>query len=286
MPVIYVPHGGGPWPWTETNGVASDREKRALIDYLTGLVRTLPRRPKAMVVVSAHWEEPVPTVTTSPTPPLYYDYGGFPPEMYEIPWPAPGQPDLAAHVRALLGGAGLPSAGDAERGFDHGTFVPLKLAVPDADIPTVQLSLQDGLDPARHLAIGHALVPLRSEDVLLVGSGMSFHNVKCIEGRIPRCQKTARSEAFDVWLQHAVLDEPAARDRRLVRWTDAPTARVAHPREEHLLPLMVVAGAAGEDTAEIAFHDTFGGVYVSAFRFGEREERATPGWGGPDWITD
>ena len=138
-----------------------------------------------MVVVSAHWEEPVSTVMTSPRPPLLYDYGGFPPETYRIAWPAPGAPQLAARVRALLEGAGFPTAEDAERGFDHGTFVPLKLAFPEADVPAIQLSLVEGLDPERHLALGRALAPLRDEDVLLVGSGMSYHNMRDLLGRAP-----------------------------------------------------------------------------------------------------
>jgi aromatic ring-opening dioxygenase catalytic subunit (LigB family) len=268
MPAIYLPHGGGPWPWMEGRSPVTDAEKEALSAYLGGLVERLPRRPRAVVVVSAHWEEPVPTVMTSTQPPIYYDYWGFPPDMYAIPWPAPGDPQLAARVCELLDKAGLPSAGNPERGYDHGTFVPLKLALPDADIPTVQLSLEEGLDPARHIAIGRALEPLRDEDVLLVGSGMSFHNLKCFNRRIPRDARAAKSETFDAWLQRVVADEAGIRNRHLIRWAEAPTARTAHPREEHLVPLMVMAGAAGRDAGRIAFHDTFAGFYVSAVHFG------------------
>lgn len=141
MPTIYLPHGGGPWPWMDLSFLITDHEKRALSDYLTALVAELLRRPRAMVVISAHWEAPVPTVMTNPRPPMYYDYSGFPPEMYAITWPAPGEPRLAARVRALLEAAGFQTAEDPTRGFDHGTFVPLKLTFPDADIPTIQLSL-------------------------------------------------------------------------------------------------------------------------------------------------
>jgi len=268
MPSIYLPHGGGPWPWMDMGALVTALEKRSLAEYLGGLVAQLPRRPRAMVVVSAHWEAPVPTVMTSPRPPMLYDYYGFPPETYQITWPAPGEPQLAARVRALLEGAGFATAEDPARGFDHGTFVPLKLSFPDADMPTVQLSLEAGLDPARHLAIGRALAPLRDEDVLLVGSGMSFHDLRAFFGPLPREARAARSEPFDTWLGQAVAAAPAARDGELARWDAAPAARIAHPREEHLLPLMVMAGAAGEDRGRIAFHDTFAGFHIAAAHFG------------------
>ncbi len=264
MPVVFLPHGGGPWPFVDLGGFVTKHECDALAGYLRGLVARLPRRPEAMVVVSAHWEAPVPTVMTSPRPPILYDYYGFPPESYAIPWPAPGDPRLAARVRALLADAGIRTAEDAERGFDHGTFIPLKLTFPDADVPTIQLSLERGLDPARHLAIGRALAPLRDEGVLLVGSGMSFHNMR--EFRRPAGR--AISEAFDAWLQRVAVADRAPRDDELVRWSAAPAARQAHPREEHLLPLMVVAGAAGDDRGEVPYSDTFGGARISAVHFG------------------
>jgi aromatic ring-opening dioxygenase catalytic subunit (LigB family) len=201
---------------------------------------------------------------TSPRPPILYDYYGFPPESYAITWPAPGSPPLAARVRALLDLAGLPSAEDGERGFDHGTFIPLKLTFPDADVPTIQLSLEEGLDPARHLAIGRALAPLRDEGVLLVGSGMSYHNMRGFRHREGR----ADAEAFDAWLQRAAISEAVERDAALTRWSAAPAARRAHPREEHLLPLMVMAGAAGADRGRVTFTGTFGGARISAVEFG------------------
>jgi aromatic ring-opening dioxygenase catalytic subunit (LigB family) len=268
MPTIYLPHGGGPWPWMDMSFLVDDHEKTALMDYLAGLVAQLPRRPRAMVVVSAHWEAPVPTVMTSPNPPILYDYYGFPPETYQIPWPAPGEPRLASRVRELLGGAGFRTSEDPKRGFDHGTFVPLKLSFPDADMPTVQLSLEEGLDPERHLAMGRALQPLRDEDVLLVGSGMSFHNLRDFNPRVPREARHAKSEPFDTWLRKVVTLDGPARDAELARWERAPTARAAHPREEHLLPLMVMAGAGGDDRGKIAFHDKFGGFHITAVHFG------------------
>lgn len=264
MPAIYLPHGGGPWPFVDLGGIFSRREMDALTAYLANLPARLPARPKALVVVSAHWEAPVPTVMTAAAPPMLYDYYGFPEESYRITWPAPGAPQLAVRVRELLEKAGLPTAEDAQRGFDHGTFVPLKLTFPEADVPTLQLSLQEGLDPARHLTIGRALAPLRDEGILLVGSGMSYHNLRGF--RRPEAQPDA--EAFDAWLQRASVDDPAARDAALTQWTTAPAARRVHPREEHLLPLMVMAGAAGEERGRITYSDTFGGVRISAVHFG------------------
>jgi aromatic ring-opening dioxygenase catalytic subunit (LigB family) len=268
MPTIYLPHGGGPWPWMDLGRLFSDHERRALTDYLEGIVATLPRRPRAMVVVSAHWEEAVPTVMSSARPPMLYDYYGFPPETYRIQWPAPGEPALAARVRSLVEAAGFRSAEDPARGFDHGTFVPLKLTFPDADMPTVQLSLEEGLDPERHLALGRALAPLRDDGVLLVGSGMSFHNLRDFFGHLAPEARAAKSAPFDEWLRQTVVAEPAARDRELTRWSAAPNARLAHPREEHLLPLMVMAGAADQDPGRIAFHDTFAGFHITAAHFG------------------
>ncbi len=262
MPVVFVPHGGGPWPFVEIGFPKSDVDRLAA--YLRSVSKIPPTRPKALLVISAHWEESVPTVMTSPHPPILYDYYGFPPESYEITWPSPGAPGLASRVHQLLNDAGIRSGSDAERGFDHGTFIPLKLTYPDADVPAVQLSLKRGLDPAEHLAIGRALVPLRDEGIFIIGSGMTFHNLRAF--RDPRAAPVA--EAFDEWLREAMVQEPAERNRRLQRWATAPAARAAHPREEHLLPLMVAAGAAGDDRAVVAFNDTFAGLRLSAYHFG------------------
>lgn len=262
MPVVFLPHGGGPWPFVDIGWNLQDAD--ALAAYLKS-IKALPKTPpKALLVISAHWEERVPTVMTSSAPPMFYDYYGFPAASYQIKWPAPGDPALAKRVQDLLGAAGLPSATDSERGFDHGTFVPLKLTYPDAEVPTVQLSLKAGLDPAEHLAIGRALAPLRDEGVFIIGSGMTFHNLRAF--RDPRSQPVA--ETFDAWLRDAATAEAAERDRHLVEWAAAPAARAAHPREEHLIPLMVVAGAAGEDRGKVAYNGTFAGLRLSAYHYG------------------
>lgn len=262
MPVVYFPHGGGPWPFVDL-GFPSRAERADLIGYLGSLRSLPPTEPRALLVISAHWEARVPTVMTAAAPPILYDYYGFPPESYAIPWPAPGSPALASRVRALLGAVGIASDEDPRRGFDHGTFVPLKLTYPDAAIPTIQLSLVAGLDPSVHLAIGRALAPLRDEGVFLLGSGSSFHNLRARGAEAVR----AASE-FDAWLKDASTRPAQERDDRLVRWAEAPSARAAHPREEHLLPLMVIAGAAGEDRGSVAWNGRFGGVPMSAVAFG------------------
>lgn len=262
MPVVFLPHGGGPWPFVDVG--FDPRDNAGLRAYLEA-VRDLPKTPpKALLVISAHWEERVPTVMTSTRPPMLYDYYGFPPESYELQWPAPGEPQVAKRVQELLGAAGIPSATDDTRGFDHGTFVPLKLTYPDANIPTVQLSLEANLDPARHLAIGRALAPLRDEGVFIIGSGMTFHNLRAF--RDPRARPVA--EQFDAWLREAAVAPPAERASKLVAWAQAPAARLAHPREEHLLPLMVIAGAAGEDPGTVAFTGGFAGIRLSAYHYG------------------
>lgn len=262
MPVVFIPHGGGPWPFVDMG--LDQRDVADLSAYLRSVAQVPPEPPKALLVVSAHWEERVPTVMTSAKPPMYYDYYGFPPASYTIQWPSPGSPALAARVRELLGGAGLETAEDPARGFDHGTFVPLKLTYPNAEVPTIQLSLVSGLDPGKHLAMGRALAPLRDEGVFIVGSGMTFHNLRAF--RDPRAPAVA--ETFDAWLRDTIALDPEERDRRLTRWAEAPAARLAHPREEHLVPLHVVAGAAGSDRGRIGWNSRFMGLRLSACHFG------------------
>jgi aromatic ring-opening dioxygenase catalytic subunit (LigB family) len=263
MPVVFAPHGGGPWPFVKTR-FGTDVEQAGLRDWLAALSAIPRERPKAVLVISAHWEEAGPTVMSGAHPPMLYDYSGFPADAYQIRWPAPGDPALAARVRGLLTAAGFAAGEDANRGFDHGVFVPLKLAYPDADIPTVQLSLIKGLDPAQHIALGKALAPLRDEGVFIVASGLTFHNMRGFGDP----QFVAVSKQFDGWLNDIVVMPEAERDARLARWTDAPGARTIHPREEHLLPLMVAAGAAGEDRAAITYNMTYVGVWNSGYVFG------------------
>jgi aromatic ring-opening dioxygenase catalytic subunit (LigB family) len=263
MPTLYIPHGGGPCFFMEWTMGPKDTWD-AMAAWLRALPNTLPAKPKALLVISAHWESDVPAVTTAAVSSLLFDYSGFPKHTYELRWPAPGAPALAARVRALLAEAGLPSRDEDKRGLDHGVFVPLKVAFPDADIPTVQLSLRRGLSPEAHLAIGRALAPLRQEGVLIVGSGMSYHNMRGFMNPA----SLAHSQRFDAWLEQSAKENQPARDKALAAWRAAPNGVDAHPREEHLIPLMVAAGAAGGAPGQVVFRGEVMGVVVSALQFG------------------
>lgn len=259
LPTYFISHGGGPWPYME--------EMRPMMRILAESLADMPRQigvtPKAVLCISAHWEEKAFTAMSNPRPGMVYDYGGFPPHTYEVVYPAPGAPEVAQRVVELITAAGLPAQLDAQRGFDHGTFSPLVVIYPNADVPVLQLSLKTGLDPVIHLALGKALAPLRDEGVLIVGSGLSYHNLRMF-GPAAR----APSKAFDDWLQDTMAAPPAEREARLLDWASAPSARVSHPREEHLIPLMVAVGAAYNDPATCVYHEEamFGGVTASSFR--------------------
>ncbi|MDP3276752.1 MAG: class III extradiol ring-cleavage dioxygenase [Deltaproteobacteria bacterium] len=263
MPVVYLPHGGGPWPFM-TQSMGEPEALAALTDYLVGLRELCSPRPRAALVISAHWEEPVATVMTHPQPPLLFDYSGFPPETYRLTWGARTDLQLAARVQTLLRSAGLHTESDSTRGYDHGTFVPLKLTWPQGEMPIVQLSLLASLDPGAHIALGKALEPLRDEGILIVGSGMSFHNMRAMRMH----GSNADSDAFDQWLAQTVSLDESQRNEQLARWASAPGGRASHPREEHLLPLMVVAGAAGQDRGRVAFRTRLFGATVAAHHFG------------------
>jgi aromatic ring-opening dioxygenase catalytic subunit (LigB family) len=264
LPTIYIPHGGGPcffMDWTMGPANTWDNMRNFLADYQGNLKET----PKALLVVSAHWEEAQITVNANPNPPLLFDYYGFPEHTYQLKYDAPGSPQLADRVAGLLSAAGFPVRLETKRGFDHGIFVPLKVMFPAAEIPIVQLSLKQGLDPAEHLRIGRALEALRSEGVLIIGSGMSYHNMR----GFGRPDQGPVADTFDAWLTSAVTSGGDAREQALAQWEKAPAGRMVHPREEHLLPLMVVAGAAHDDAGQKVFSDVVMGTRVSAFQFGE-----------------
>ena len=213
---------------------------------------------------------------TAQKPPMLYDYSGFPPNTYTITWPAPGAPELAERIQEVLSSHHIGSASDALRGFDHGTYVVTKLMNPEADIPTLQLSLIDGLDPSAHFEVGRCLAPLRGQGVLILASGMSYHNMRGFRRMgFGRAASRDRGEiqdatAFDDWLVASMVDsEPSRRQQRLVEWERAPSARACHPREEHLLPLMVAAGAAfNARRVSIPYRSPIFGLPVSAVHFG------------------
>ena len=266
LPALYIPHGGGPCFFMDPPANAPHLWD-GMAAYLRSIDAAVGERPKAILVISAHWEAADPVVNSGATPGMLFDYYGFPEHTYRLAYPAEGSPTLAARVRALLGSAGIASGEDAERGYDHGVFVPFLLMYPAADIPVVQLSLKAGLDPAAHLAMGRALSPLRDEGVLIVGSGMSYHNLR--EFFAVDAPNVQAAEQFDAVLTTAVEDaDPAVRDARLLAWKQMPAALACHPRAEHLLPLMVVAGAAGADRGRRTYNDRIFGKAVSAFQFG------------------
>jgi aromatic ring-opening dioxygenase catalytic subunit (LigB family) len=261
QPVFFLSHGGGPWPWL-------DGDFRRGFDWLEASLRALPAQlpepPRAVLAVSGHWEEADFTVSTAAHPGMVYDYYGFPEHTYHISYPAPGSPVVAARVVELGRAAGIAIGTDPTRGFDHGTFSMMQPIYPDAQVPVVSLSLRHGYDPADHVALGAALAPLRDEGVVIVGSGLSWHNLRMFDPRA-----AAPSAAFDAWLRHALTDTPG-RIAALNAWEQAPAARIAHPREDHLVPLMVAAGAAGADPATCIYSqdDLRGGITASAWRFG------------------
>jgi aromatic ring-opening dioxygenase catalytic subunit (LigB family) len=265
MPTFFIPHGGGPcffMDWTQMGGPADTWDK--LEAFLRGLGQRLPYKPKGILVISGHWEEKVFTASTTEQPAMIYDYTGFPAHTYQLKYPAPGAPALARQVVRLLEAAGLPAATDSTRGYDHGVFVPFLLIDPEATIPVVTLSLKTDLDPEEHLAAGRALASLRDEGILIVGSGMSYHDMRGF--RTPAAR--APSATFDAWLTEAIASTPDRRWNALARWSEAPAGRASHPREEHLLPLMVAAGAGHASKGTKPFTGNVMMADISAFQFG------------------
>ena len=263
LPTYFISHGGGPWPFMKN-------ETGAIYDQLNAALQAMPSQisvtPKAILMISAHWQTDDFTLMSNPAPGMIYDYGGFPDYTYQISYPAPGAPALAKQVQEIIQRAGLIANLDAQRGFDHGMYSALYPIYPDANVPVVQLSLKNNLDPASHIALGRLLAPLREQGILIIGSGLSYHNLRKfgVAGQLA-------SAAFDGWLQTALLDaDPEKRVALLNAWSTAPMARDAHPYEEHLLPLMVAVGAAEQDTGHCVYHESsfFGCLTVSSFRFG------------------
>ncbi|MFC3023482.1 DODA-type extradiol aromatic ring-opening family dioxygenase [Vibrio zhugei] len=237
--IAYISHGGGPMP------LMGDPAHQEMVTELKALAARFPK-PDAILVVSAHWEEDVPTITAATQPSLVYDYYGFPEETYQLTYPAPAALPLAHKIYEVLHTTGIAAKLDTQRGWDHGVFVPLMLMYPDAAIPVVELSLVKGLDAAQHLDIGAALAELDYDNLLVIGSGFSFHNMNAFFAPTTEAI-TAQNEAFEAWLQDTcsseALDE-AQRTQRFIEWYNAPGARFCQPREEHLLPLHVCYGMA------------------------------------------
>lgn len=261
MPTYFISHGGGPWPWIPDMAAHLEPLARSF----AAMPGELPDKPQAVLMISGHWETDAFAVMHNAHPPMVYDYYNFPPHTYEIKYAAPGAPALAERVAGMISAAGLPTRLDEEMGYDHGTFVPMALMYPEADMPLFQVSMRHGYDPAQHMALGRALAPLCDEGVLIVGSGLSYHNLAEFG---PRAK--VPSEAFDTWLTGALALEPEARMQAILNWESAPYARKCHAQEDHLAPLFSALGAAEEAPATVTYHQTgiFGGVTASSFRFG------------------
>jgi aromatic ring-opening dioxygenase catalytic subunit (LigB family) len=264
FPTFYLSHGGGPWPYMTEE---ARRPYARLEESLRELPRELAQKPEAILIVSGHWEERDFAVMAAAAPPMIYDYDGFPEELYHIRYPAAGSPRLAQRAHSLIQQARLPARLDAERGFDHGTYSILAVTHPQADLPVFQVSLRADYDPEAHLKLGRALAPLRDEGVLIIGSGSSYHNLR----RFFAGGRREDSAQFDAWLRETLLESaPARRSERLREWEQAPAAREAHPREDHLLPLHVIVGAAEEEPARMVYRqeDFLGTITLSSYRFG------------------
>ncbi len=235
-------------------------------DFFAGLP-ALVGRPKAIVVASAHWETAYPMVTAASRPGTIHDFGGFPAPLYALRYDAPGDPALAEQVLDLLGAAGLQASRNERRGLDHGAWMPLLLAWPEADIPVLQVSVQGHLGPAHHLEVGHALAPLREQGVLLIGSGSFTHDLSRYLGQADDAPETPDVAAFAAWMEGALLE--GRRCDLLTYRHRAPFAEVEHPTEEHLLPLFFALGAGGEGARAELLHSSvsYGVLRMDAYAF-------------------
>ena len=256
--IVYLSHGGGPLP------ILGDPSHASMVKFMQVLPSQL-RKPEAIVVISAHWEENVATLQAAESPAMLYDYYGFPKEAYDITYPARGDVALAKRIGGILNAQGIASHLDAERGFDHGLFIPLKMMYPKADIPAFQISLLKNLDPEAHTEFGKALGGLLTENILVVGSGFSFHNLQAFRFRSGPIEDH-RNDAFQDWLIDICVHtgEQTKREAQLRNWESAPSARYCHPREEHLLPLHVCVGMANAP-ARLVFNDYIAGKRAVAF---------------------
>lgn len=261
LPTYFISHGGGPWPW-----VPAMRDFFAPLEAsLKQMVADHGEPPRAIVMISGHWEEDEVAIMGAAKPSMIYDYYGFPPHTYKITYDAPGAPDVAARTLHLLKDAGIKARVDPDRGFDHGLYAPMEVMYPNADMPIIQVSMLKSYDPADHFAIGRALRPLRDEGIMIVGSGLSFHNL-----RLPRGVGKEPSAEFDAWLFEAMMAAPDARREAMLDWETAPAARICHEQEDHLVPIFVALGAAEDEPAERIYHHTskMTGITVSNYKFG------------------
>lgn len=237
---VFVSHGGGPMP------VLGDPGHQELVSTLKEVTKKLPEKPSVIIVVSAHWETSGFEITGGFSPSLIYDYYGFPPESYQFRYDSPGEPDLAKRISAQLAEVGIDLKVNITRGYDHGMFIPLMMMYPEANIPVVQISLDQSLSPQKHWEFGEQLAKTLPDGALLIGSGFSFHNMRAFfSAKSPNIN--AIIHHFQAWLDETVtganISLSEAKDR-WNHWGDIEGGRYCHPREEHLIPLIVCHGAA------------------------------------------
>lgn len=262
-PTYFIPHGGGPCFFMDPRpGMSTDTWDK-MAAFLRGIDDDLGERPKAVIVISAHWMTEKPAIVAEKQPALYFDYYGFPPHTYELTYPTRTPQWLVDRLDELLASAGYALDKVTGRGLDHGVFVPFKLVYPDADVPLIQLSMLASDDAEEHLKFGRAISALREEGVLIVGSGLSYHNLRQFYGT----QDKPDARAFDNWLTNAVMDANT-REERLRAYQAAPGFAECHPTPEHLLPLMIAAGAATGEGAEQVYSEVLLGAANSGYRFG------------------
>mmetsp|Transcript_4673 Transcript_4673/g.6144 ORF Transcript_4673/g.6144 Transcript_4673/m.6144 type:complete len:305 (+) Transcript_4673:113-1027(+) len=287
LPTIFVNHGGGPLPLLGKQPDIVQHMK----DILTHHLSPTNERPKSIIVISAHWETSLPIqITSSPHPTMYYDYNGFPAETYQYKYNAPGSPKLASKVQHLLQNNGIDCELNETRGYDHGVFVPLMIMYPEANIPIVCISMHSSLDVELNMKIGSSLAPLRedeNEQVLIVGSGYTFHNLNAFFN--PTKETICASVEFNTWLKETLLsynkndnkeddEKEGSIMEKLKKWKLAPGANLCHPREEHLMPLFIVAAAAGidcEDRTTTATKTTVKLIYNTTTTVKEKDSDAS-----------
>lgn len=260
MPTFFISHGGGPWPW-----IAQWQSNYApLKKSLQQIVADLPAAPKAIVVVTAHWVADTFKISSAAQPSMIYDYYGFPAHTYQIDYPARGESLLARQMIEMLQGEGVTVHDDPERGFDHGSFVPLSVMFPQADIPVVQCSIRSDYDIQAHYQLGQSLQALREQGVLIIGSGLTYHNLRHFDEK----GKTSSYE-FEQWLFKVLQQKASVRHGALKHWEEAPYARQAHPQEDHLLPLWVALGAAhnGQVSRVSYQNNLMGSITAASYRF-------------------
>ncbi|XP_023950908.2 uncharacterized protein LOC112055139 [Bicyclus anynana] len=261
-PAVFVNHGGGPMP------LLGDKDSKGLTEFLRDEVKKHVnlKELKAIILVTAHWEEDKVTISSAKHHDLYFDYYGFPPETYKYRYDAPGDPELAQRIHTELTKAGIDSKLDPKRGWDHGVFVPMMLINPSADIPIVQISVLTNQNPEQHYNIGKTLSRFRKEGIAIIGSGMSYHNMR--EFRNSRNSGRVVNKDFDAFLNEACTSSDEKRKELLSVWDKQPGALESHPPRaaEHLMPLIVIAGAGGDEPGERIFNwDLTGSFRLSGF---------------------